>query len=48
MHEWIDNGAQLFIALGREQEQLVNPEHAIGEGPVVGFVLELADIGVGL
>ncbi len=56
MHEWIENGAQLGWLLdadhrtayiyspGSEPEQLVNPERLIGEGPVAGFVLELARI----
>jgi len=56
MQEWIDNGAQLGWLLdpdhrtayiyrpGRDPEQLVNPERLIGEGPVTGFVLELAGI----
>lgn len=56
MREWIDNGAQLawlldpdhrtaYIYLpGRDPGQLIDPERLIGEGPVAGFVLELADI----
>lgn len=60
MQEWIDNGAQLGWLLdpdhrtayihrsGREPEQIVNPERLFGEGPVAGFVLELADIWAGL
>jgi Uma2 family endonuclease len=60
MQEWIANGVQLAWLLdpdhrtvyiyrpGSEPEQLVNPERLIGEGPVAGFVLELADIWDGL
>lgn len=60
MHEWMENGAQLGWLLdpdhrtayiyrpGREPEQTVNPERLFGEGPVAGFVLELADIWAGL
>jgi Uma2 family endonuclease len=60
MLEWIENGAQLGWLLdpdhrtvyiyrpGCEPEQIVNPERAAGEGPVDGFVLELADIWAGL
>jgi Uma2 family endonuclease len=60
MLEWIDNGAQLGWLLdpdhrtvyiyrpGCEPEQIVNPERVAGEGPVDGFVLELADIWAGL
>jgi len=60
MHEWIDNGAQLAWLLdpdhrtvyvyrpGSAPEQLVNPERVVGEGPVDGFILELADIWAGL
>jgi len=56
MGEWTANGAQLGWLLdpdhrtvyiyrpGREPEQLVNPERLAGEGPVLGFVLELAGI----
>lgn len=54
--EWIENGAQLGWLLDpdhrtvyiyrpdREPEQIVNPERIVGEGPVAGFVLVLADI----
>jgi len=60
MQEWIDNGAQLGWLLdpdhrvayiyraGREPEQILDPERLFGEGPVAGFVLELADIWAGL
>ncbi len=60
MQQWIDNGAQLGWLLDpdhrrayihrpdREPEQISNPEHLKGEGPVAGFVLELADIWAGL
>jgi Uma2 family endonuclease len=56
MRAWISNGAQLGWLIdpdhwtayiyrpGREPQQLVNAEQLIGEGPVAGFVLELADI----
>ncbi len=56
MREWIENGAQLGWLLDpdhrtvyiyrpdREPEQLVNPARIVGEGPVAGFVLVLADI----
>jgi Uma2 family endonuclease len=60
MQEWIANGVQLawlldpdhrnvyiYRSIG-EPEQVVNPERLIGEGPVAGFVLELADIWTGL
>jgi Uma2 family endonuclease len=60
MQEWIANGVQLGWLLdpdhrtvyiyrpGREPEQVVNPERLIGEGPVAGFVLELAKVWAGL
>ena len=60
MQEWIDNGVQLGWLLdpdhrtayiyrsGCEPEQVVNPERLVGEGPVAGFVLELANIWAGL
>jgi Uma2 family endonuclease len=60
MQEWTANGVQLAWLLdpdhrtayiyrpGHEPEQIVNPERLIGEGPVAGFVLELADIWAGL
>jgi Uma2 family endonuclease len=56
MREWIENGAQLgwlldpdrrtgyFYRPGREPEQLATPERIDGEGPVAGFVLELARV----
>jgi len=56
MTEWIENGAQLGWLLDpdrrtvyvyrpdREPEQLINPESIAGEGPVAGFVLELARV----
>lgn len=60
MREWIANGAQLGWLLDpdhrtayvyrpeREPEELVNPGRLTGEGPVAGFVLELAGIWAGL
>jgi len=60
MQEWIANGVQLGWLLdpdhrtvyiyrpAGESEQLVNPERLVGEGPVAGFILELADIWAGL
>jgi Uma2 family endonuclease len=60
MQEWIANGVQLGWLLdpdhravyiyrpAREPEQLVNVERLIGEDPVAGFTLELADIWAGL
>ena len=60
MQEWMENGAQLGWLLdpdhraayiyrpGREPEQILDPERLFGEGPVAGFVLELADIWAGL
>ena len=60
MREWIDNGALLGWLIdpdsrtvyiyrpGRELEQLVHPERVAGEGPVEGFILELAEIWAGL
>jgi len=56
MHEWMENGAQLGWLLdadnrtayiyrpGCEPEKVAGPERLAGEGPVAGFVLELADI----
>ena len=56
MDEWIANGVQLGWLLdpdrrtaivyrpGREPETLLNPAQLEGEGPVAGFVLELADV----
>ncbi len=56
MREWIDNGVELawlpdadqrtayLYRQGREPEQMVAPDRLQGEGPVAGFVLELADI----
>ena len=37
-----------FIARIGEPEQIVNPDRLIGESPVAGFILELADIWAGL
>jgi len=37
-----------FNRPGCEPEQVVNPERLVGEGPVAGFALELADIWAGL
>jgi Uma2 family endonuclease len=60
MQEWIANGVQLGWLLdpdhrtvyiyrpAGESEQLVNPERLVGEGPVAGFILELANIWAGL
>jgi Uma2 family endonuclease len=60
MQEWIANGVQLGWLLdpdhhtayiyrpGCEPEQVVNPQRLVGEGPVAGFVLELAKIWAGL
>jgi Uma2 family endonuclease len=60
MQEWIANGVQLGWLLdpdhrtvyiyrsAGEPEQIVNPERLVGESPVAGFVLELADIWAGL
>ena len=60
MTRWIANGAALGWLLdadrgtiyvhrpGRDPEELTNPEHINGEGPVAGFRLELADIWRGL
>jgi Uma2 family endonuclease len=60
MREWIENGAELAWLLdpdhrtayiyraNREPEMLIDPERLIGEGPVAGFVLELAGIWAGL
>jgi Uma2 family endonuclease len=60
MREWIENGAQLGWLLdaddrtayiyrpGREAEALAAPERLNGEGPVSGFVLELASIWASL
>lgn len=60
MAQWIENGTALGWLLdadrrmayiyrpGREPEELVNPDHLLGEGPVAGFRLELADIWRGL
>jgi Uma2 family endonuclease len=56
MEEYIANGAELGWLIdpkertvwiyrpSRVAECAVNPERVLGEGPVVGFVLELADI----
>jgi Uma2 family endonuclease len=56
MEEWIENGAQLGWLInarnrtvtiyrpGREPEVLTNPDRVEGEGPVKGFVLEMAEI----
>jgi len=56
MREWIDNGAQLAWLIdpenrtvhvyrpGRRVERLVDAASVTGEGPVAGFVLEMADI----
>jgi Uma2 family endonuclease len=56
MEEYIANGAELGWLIdpkertvwiyrpGRAPESLANPDRVAGEGPVAGFVLELADI----
>ena len=56
MEEYIANGAELgwlidpkeravwIYRAGCAAECVVNPEHISGEGPVAGFVLELADV----
>jgi Uma2 family endonuclease len=56
MEEYIANGAELGWLIdpkdrtvwiyrpGRASESLANPDRVAGEGPVAGFVLELADI----
>jgi Uma2 family endonuclease len=60
MEEWIANDVQLGWLLdpdhrtvyiyrpAGDSEQLVNPERLVGEGPVAGFILELANIWAGL
>ena len=60
MREWIENGAQLgwlidadrrTVYIYRPQQQpdeIVNPDHIDGEGPVAGFRLELSEIFQGL
>lgn len=56
MSEWIENGVALGWLIdprnrtvtiyrpGREPETLTNPDRVEGEGPVAGFVLEMAQI----
>ena len=56
MREWMENGAKLGWLLdadnrtayvyrpGREPERLIAPDRLVGEPPVEGFVLELAEI----
>lgn len=56
MREWMDNGARLGWLLdaergtasiyrpGREPEKGLSPKKLKGEGPVEGFVLDLAGI----
>lgn len=56
MNEWIDNGAQLAWLIDPDTrtveiyrpavapETLTNPERLTGDGPVAGFVLELAKV----
>jgi Uma2 family endonuclease len=56
MQDWIAHGVQLGWLLdpdhrtayiyrpGYEPEQVVNPKRLVGEGPVAGFVLELAKV----
>ena len=56
MREWMDNGAQLGWLIdpedrnvliyrpGKNAEMLVAPATLTGEGPVAGFVLDLAGI----
>ncbi len=60
MQEWIaigvplawlldpDHRAAYIYPQGCKSEQIVNPEHLVGEGPVAGFVLELTGIWAGL
>ena len=60
MREWMDNGAKLGWLIdadrrvayiyrpGQEPEELRNPAHLDGEGPVSGFRLELSCIWAGL
>jgi Uma2 family endonuclease len=60
MREWIANGVELAWLIdgdarclylyrqGREPEQLCDIERIAGEGPLVGFVLELQEIWQGL
>ena len=60
MREWLENGAVLGWLIdpdhrtvyvyrpGQEPDALVNVDHVIGEGPVEGFRLDLADIWEGL
>jgi len=59
MREWMENGAALGWLIdpdtrtvciyrpGQDAEELVNVDHVLGEGPVEGFRLELADIWEG-
>ena len=56
MREWIANGAKLGWLIdpearsvyiyrpGQTTERLINPRRVEGDGPVAGFVLEMADI----
>jgi len=56
MQEWMENGAQLGWLIdadhrtvyiyrpGQEPEKVVDAQRVIGEGPVAGFVLELAGV----
>jgi Uma2 family endonuclease len=56
MREWIDNGARLGWRIdpqtrcvyvhrsGQPVHRLASPQHIAGEGPVKGFLLEMADI----
>ena len=60
MEEWIANGAQLGWLIdadlrtvyvyrpGADPDELTGVDFIIGEGPVAGFRLELADIWQGL
>jgi Uma2 family endonuclease len=60
MREWMENGAALGWLIdpdtrtvyiyrpGQDPEELVNVDHVVGEGPVDGFRLDLADIWRGL
>ena len=60
MQDWMVNGVQLawFIDSprhsvtiyrpNRETEELINPDVVLGEGPVKGFRLEMADIWAGI
>lgn len=60
MTQWMENGAALSWLIdadrrivyiyrpGRAPEELAEPNHVLGEGPVAGFRLELTGIWCGL